>query len=129
VVPSSNSDNDLLLARHTTRVDLNSSGARICYSQELSNVRERKEKKKKKKKKELGLKSKRGETSDEKLHVSKGGKKKGDEISKLLGEILLKESKKGDHIFLWCKIRYVASSIPTYHLHLHYLKSLDFSLS
>jgi hypothetical protein len=76
VVPSSSSDDDLLLARHTTRVDLNSSGARICYNQELSNVRERKEKKKKKKKKELGLKSKRGETSDEKLHVSKGEKKK-----------------------------------------------------
>jgi hypothetical protein len=45
------------------------------------------------------LKSKRGETSFEKLHVSK--KKREDEIYKLLGEILSKkERKKGDHIFL-----------------------------
>jgi hypothetical protein len=36
------------------------------------------------------LKSKRGETSFEKLHVSKGEEKKEDEIYKLLGEILLK---------------------------------------
>jgi hypothetical protein len=43
------------------------------------------------------LKSKRGEISFEKLHVSK---KKEDEIYKLLGEILSKERKKGDHIFL-----------------------------
>jgi hypothetical protein len=58
-------------------------------------------KKKKKKKMEQGLKSKRGETSFEKLHVSKGEKKeKQDEIYKLLGEILSKERKKGDHIFL-----------------------------
>jgi hypothetical protein len=42
----------------------------------------------KKKKKDQGLKSKRGETSFEKLNVSKG--KKEDEIYKLLGEILLK---------------------------------------
>jgi hypothetical protein len=35
-----------------------------------------------------------------KLHVSKGEKKKKDEIYKLLGEILSKERKKGDHIFL-----------------------------
>jgi hypothetical protein len=58
-------------------------------------------KKKKKKKMGQGLKSKRGETSFEKLHVSKGEKKeKEDEIYKLLGEILSKERKKGDHIFL-----------------------------
>jgi hypothetical protein len=58
-------------------------------------------KKKKKKKTEQGLKSKRGETSFETLHVSKGEKKeKEDEIYKLLGEILSKERKKGDHIFL-----------------------------
>jgi hypothetical protein len=37
-----------------------------------------------------GLKSKRGRTSFEKLHVSK---KREDEISKLLGEILSKERK------------------------------------
>jgi hypothetical protein len=36
--------------------------------------------KKKKKKKEQGLKSKRGKTSFEKLHVSKREKKKEDEI-------------------------------------------------
>jgi hypothetical protein len=36
-----------------------------------------------------------------KLHVSKGEKKKKeDEIYKLLGEILSKERKKGDYIFL-----------------------------
>jgi hypothetical protein len=35
-----------------------------------------------------------------KLHVSKGEKKKKGEIYKLLGEILSKERKKGDHIFL-----------------------------
>jgi hypothetical protein len=43
------------------------------------------------------LKRKRGETSVEKLHVLK---KKEDEIYKLLGEILSKERKKGDHNFL-----------------------------
>jgi hypothetical protein len=48
-----------------------------------------------KKKGEQGLKSKRGETSYEELHV-----KKKDEIYKLLGEILSKERQKGDHIFL-----------------------------
>jgi hypothetical protein len=44
----------------------------------------------KKEKKEQGLKSKRGEISFEKLHISKGKKEKEDEIYKLLGEILLK---------------------------------------
>jgi hypothetical protein len=47
------------------------------------------------KREEQVLKSKRGETSFEKLHVSK--KKRADEIYKLLGEILSKERKKGDH--------------------------------
>jgi hypothetical protein len=47
---------------------------------------------------EQGLKRKRGETSVEKLHVLK--KKRDDEIYKLLGEILSKERKKGDHNFL-----------------------------
>jgi predicted membrane chloride channel (bestrophin family) len=51
----------------------------------------------KREREEQGLKSKIGETSFEKLHVSK---KKVDEIYKLLGEILSKERKKGDHIFL-----------------------------
>jgi hypothetical protein len=45
------------------------------------------------------LKSKRGETSYEKLHDS-NREEKEDEIYKLLGEILLKESKKGDHTLL-----------------------------
>jgi hypothetical protein len=48
------------------------------------------------KKEEEGLKSKRGETSYEELHVTK----KVYEIYKLLGEILSEERKKGDHIFL-----------------------------
>jgi hypothetical protein len=34
VVLSSSNDNDLLLARHDARVDLNSGGMRICYTQE-----------------------------------------------------------------------------------------------
>jgi hypothetical protein len=38
--------------------------------------RKKKDPQKKKKKKEQGLKNKRGETSFEKLHVSKGEKKK-----------------------------------------------------
>jgi hypothetical protein len=53
-------------------------------------------KKKDPRKKEQGMKSKRGETSYKELHVTK----KEDEIYKLLGEILSKESQKGDHIFL-----------------------------
>jgi hypothetical protein len=48
------------------------------------------------KEKEQGLKSKRGETSYEELHITK----KEDEIYKLLGKILSKERQKGDHIFL-----------------------------
>jgi hypothetical protein len=78
-----------------------------------------------KKRREQGLKSKRGETSYEELHVQK----KEDKIYKLLGEILSKERKKGDHIFLLCKIQCVESSIPTHHLHLPYPLFLDFSLS
>jgi hypothetical protein len=53
--------------------------------------------KEKKKKREQGLKSKRGETSYEEAQCFK---EKEDEIYKLLGEILSKERKKGDHIFL-----------------------------
>jgi hypothetical protein len=34
VVPSSSNDDDLPLVRHNTRVDLNSDGMRICYTQE-----------------------------------------------------------------------------------------------
>jgi hypothetical protein len=67
--------------------------------------RERKKRKRKRKrkrnKKEQGLKSKRGETSYEEAPCFKKRKeKREDEIYKLLGEILSKERKKGDHIFL-----------------------------
>jgi hypothetical protein len=48
------------------------------------------------KKEEQGLKRKGGKTLVEKLHVLK----KKDEIYMLLGEILSKERKKGDHNFL-----------------------------
>jgi hypothetical protein len=34
VVPSSSSDDDLPLVKHDARVDLNPTGARICYTQE-----------------------------------------------------------------------------------------------
>jgi hypothetical protein len=51
-------------------------------------------------KREEGLKSKRGETSYEEAPCFKKKENKEDEICKLLGEILSKERKKGDHIFL-----------------------------
>jgi hypothetical protein len=82
-----------------------------------------------KEREEQGLKSKRGETSFEKLHVSKKEKKREDEIYRLLGEILSKERMKGDHIFLQCKSDVWTHPYPTHHLHLHYLLFLDFSLS
>jgi hypothetical protein len=57
--------------------------------------------KKERRKKEQGLKSKRGETSYEEAPCFKRRKeKKKDEIYKLLREILSKERKEGDHIFL-----------------------------
>jgi hypothetical protein len=60
----------------------------------------REKKKKRKRKKEQGLKSKRGETSYEEAPCFKRRKeKKEDKIYKLLGEILSKERKKGNHIF------------------------------
>jgi hypothetical protein len=34
VVPSSSIDDDLPLVKHDARVDLNPTGARICYTQE-----------------------------------------------------------------------------------------------
>jgi hypothetical protein len=53
------------------------------------------------KRKDQGLKSKRGKTSYEEAPCFKRRKKrKEDEIYRLLGEILSKERKKGDHIFL-----------------------------
>jgi hypothetical protein len=52
---------------------------------------------KKREREEQGLKRKRGEISVEKLHVLR---KREVEIYKLLGEILSKERKKGDHNFL-----------------------------
>jgi hypothetical protein len=36
VVPSSSNDDDLSLVTHDARVDLNPSGVRICYTQELA---------------------------------------------------------------------------------------------
>ena len=62
----------------------------------MSGISPQQKKDPQKKEREQGLKSKRGETSYEELHVTK----KEDEIYKLLGEILSKERKKGDHIFL-----------------------------
>ncbi len=63
--------------------------------------KKKKERKRKRKKREQGLKSKRGETSYEEAPCFKRREeKKEDEIYKLLGEILSKERKKGDHIFL-----------------------------
>jgi hypothetical protein len=59
----------------------------------------KKEREKKKKKREQGLKSKRGETSYEEAPCFKR-KNREDKIYKLMEEILLKEGKKGDHIFL-----------------------------
>jgi hypothetical protein len=52
-----------------------------------------------KKKQEQGFKSKRVK-SHLKTPCFKRRKEKKDEIDKLLGEILSKERKKGDHIFL-----------------------------
>jgi hypothetical protein len=53
------------------------------------------------KRKDQGLKSKRGKTSYEEAPCFKRRKeRKEDEIYRLLGEILSKERKKGDHIFL-----------------------------
>jgi hypothetical protein len=61
----------------------------------------KKERKRRERKKDQGLKSKRGETSYEEAPCFKRRKeKKEDEIYKLQGEILSKERKKGDHIFL-----------------------------
>jgi hypothetical protein len=57
----------------------------------LSPAKRRILKKNKKKKKKHGLKSKRDETSFEKLHVSIEKNKKEDEIYELVGEILSKE--------------------------------------
>jgi hypothetical protein len=61
-----------------------------------------KKKKEKKRKREKEKKEEKKEVKPhmKKLHVSKGEKKKKDEIYKLLGEILSKEGKKGEHIFL-----------------------------
>jgi hypothetical protein len=93
----------------------------------LPNKKKDPQKKEEKEKNEQGLKSKKVvKPHMKKLHVLK--EKKEDEIYKLLEEILSKERKKRDHIFQ-CKIRCVASSIPTHQLHLHYLLFLDFSLS
>jgi hypothetical protein len=59
----------------------------------MSGISPQQKKDPRKKEKEQGLKSKRGKTSFEKLHVSKKRRKKEDTIYKLLGGILLKERK------------------------------------
>jgi hypothetical protein len=58
---------------------------------------QKKDPRKKWEREEQGLKRTRGETSVEKLHVLK---KREDEIYMLLGQILSKERKKGEHNFL-----------------------------
>jgi hypothetical protein len=67
-------------------------------------ILEKREKEKERKRKKGGKDWKAKEVKPsphmKKFHVSKGEKKKEDEIYKLLGEILSKEKKKGDHIFL-----------------------------
>jgi hypothetical protein len=60
------------------------------------NLSPAKEESSKKREWEQGFKSKRGETSYKEAPCFK----KEDDIYKLLGEILLEEGKKGDHIFL-----------------------------
>jgi hypothetical protein len=73
----------------------------ISPQQKNDPQKKREKKKERKRKKEQGLKSKRGETWYEEAPCFKRRKeKKDDEIYKLLGEILSKERKKGDHIFL-----------------------------
>jgi hypothetical protein len=81
-------------------VESHPSKRRILEEREREREREREKREKRKRKKEQGLKSKRGETSYEEAPCFKWRKEKNDEIYKLLGEILLKERKKGDHIFL-----------------------------
>jgi hypothetical protein len=66
----------------------------------MSEISPQQKKDPKKEREEQGMKRKRGETSAEKLHVLKRDRERKDEIYKLLGEILSKERKKGDHNFL-----------------------------
>jgi hypothetical protein len=64
-------------------------------------ILKKKKERERKRKKEQESKSKRGETSYEEAPCFKRRKeKKEDEIYKLLGEILSKERKTRDHIFL-----------------------------
>jgi hypothetical protein len=53
-----------------------------------------------KKREEQGLKSKKVKPHFKRSMFQKKGREKKDKIYKLLGEILSKERKKGDHIFL-----------------------------
>jgi hypothetical protein len=74
---------------------------RRILKREREKEREKKDRKMKIKIKEQGLKSKKGETSYEEAPCSKTRKeKKENKIYMLLGEILPKERKKVDHIFL-----------------------------
>jgi hypothetical protein len=83
---------------------------------------------KKKREKEQGLKRKRGKTPFEKHHVSKKKEKRGCD-PQAVGRDSIEKERKEITFFLQCKIRCVASSIPTHHLHLDHLLFLDLSLS
>jgi hypothetical protein len=79
----------------------NLSPAKEGSSKKEKEKKKERKRKRKRKRKEQGLKSKRGEISYEEAPCFERRKeKKEDEIYKLLGEILSKERKKGDHIFL-----------------------------
>jgi hypothetical protein len=77
----------------------NSNEWNLSSTKEGFSKKEKKKKERKRKKREQGLKSKRGETSYEEAPCFKR-KNREDKIYKLMEEILLKEGKKGDHIFL-----------------------------
>jgi hypothetical protein len=96
----------------------------------LKKKRKKREKgREKENKKDQGLKSKRGETGYKEAPCFKRrkGKKKRMKFTSCCERFYRKkERKKGYHIFLYCKIRCVASSIPIHHLHLHYLLFFGF---
>jgi hypothetical protein len=77
----------------------NSNKWNLSPAKEGSLKKRKKRKRKRKRKKEQGLKSKRGETSYEEAPCFKMRKKRGQNLQ-AAGEILSKERKKGDHIFL-----------------------------
>jgi hypothetical protein len=81
--------------------------------------------KKKKKKRSKDWKAKEVEPHMKKLHVSK---KREWNLQAAERDSMKGKKKRRSH-FPIVQIRCVASSIPTHHLHLHYLLFLDFSLS